>query len=351
MAHPGSGSSRRTLLIAGTAALAAGGLGGLALWGDAMTEDSENAPAPALAGGFDIARPTRLWRPTALSDTTGPQSLAFDDVRQDVYAVQLVQGGLTLADDEDEPVDADRRKRAGDLCVTRFSRSGERLGRMYLRGFGHGLSMGVEPRGDTVRLWVESRPKSGYGRAVARVRFADGTVLDGDDPAVRHHPIAPEGATRVHPAVDMAGERLLVGYRQGAVRGYTVHRLRDVVADDYAPVHRIARAPYLEDETFQGCALYGDHVYQLTGNPYSKADGRNPRDSGGNTFVSAVDVRTGAPAGRQRVTVDRELRYREPEGVAVRLAPDPVLCMGFSVKTADRRKLALYGFARHTAGH
>ncbi|MFC7977157.1 signaling protein [Streptomyces cinereoruber] len=344
MAHPGSGPSRRTLLFAGTAALAAGGLGGLALWGDDRTEDAKNAPA--VAGGFDIARPTRLWRPTALNDTTGPQSLAFDDVRQDVYAVQLVQGGLTL-DGEEEPVDADRRKRDGDLCVTRFSRSGERLGRMYLRGFGHGVSMGVEPRGGTVWLWVESRPKSGYGRAVARVRFADGAVLDGDDPAVRHHPIAPKGATRVHPAVDMAGERLLVSYRKGTAHGYTVHRLRDVVADDYTPAHRIARAPYLEGETFQGCALHGDHVYQLTGNPYSKAGGRNPRDSGGNTFVSAVDVRTGAPAGRQRVNADPGLPYREPEGIAVRLTPGPALCMGFSVKTTDRRELALYGFAPH----
>ncbi|MFC8495295.1 signaling protein [Streptomyces sp. NPDC057235] len=347
MAHPGSGPSRRTFLIAGTAALAAGGLGGLALWGDGRTEDAKNA-APAIAGGFDIARPTRLWRPTALNDTTGPQSLAFDDVRRDVYAVQLAQGGLTLEDDEEEPVDADRRKRDGDLCVTRFSRSGERLGRMYLRGFGHGVSMGVEPRGDVVWLWVESRPKSGYGQAVARVRFADGAVLDGDDPAVRHHPIAPKGSTRVHPAVDMAGERLLVSYRHATGHGYTVHRLRDVVADDYTPVHRIARTPHLEDETFQGCALYGNHVYQLTGNPYSKADGRNPRDAGGNTFVSAVDVRTGTSAGRQLVTVDPGLRYREPEGIAVRLAPDPVLCMGFSVKAADRRELALYGFAPRT---
>lgn len=349
MATPGPGISRRSVLVAGAASLALGGLAGVTLWADEETEESkegDEAPAaPAIAGAFDIARPTRLWRPTALNDTTGPQSLAFDDTRGDVYVVQLAQGGLTLRG-EKGPVDAEDRKRAGDLCVTRFSSAGERLGRMYLRGFGHGVSMGVEPEGDTVWLWMESQahPRTGYGRAVARVRFRDGAVLDSDDRGVRHHRLAPKGSSRVHPAVDMTTGRLLISYRQGEEHGYSVHRLQDVLAGKEAPLHSIGRAAFLKGETFQGCALHGDYIYQLTGNPYSKSDGRNPRDSGGNTYISAVHARTGEPAGRRHVSVDPSLRYREPEGIAVRVSPEPLLCMGFSVKTSGRRNIALYGF-------
>ncbi|MGW5423041.1 phage baseplate protein [Streptomyces sp. NPDC003943] len=354
MSNHGSGPSRRTFLVAGTAALAVGGLAGLALWGDEETDQSRNVPvAPAIAGAFDIARPTRLWQPTPLSDVTGPQSLAFDDTNRHVYVVQLVQGGLRLRGEE-APVDAARRKRAGDLCVTRFSRSGEQLGRMYLRGFGHGISMGVEPRGGTVWLWMESEahPRSGFGRAVARIRFEDGAVLDNDDPSVRHQRIAPKGSTRVHPAVDMTAGRLLISYvGTDGKHGYSVHSLNDVLAGDRTPLHRIDSAAFLESETFQGCALHGAFIYQLTGNPYSKSGGRNPRDSGGNTFISAIDIRTGRVAGHQHVSVDPSLRFREPEGIAVRMAPEPLLCMGFSVKTADRRNIALYGFQPTPSGH
>ncbi|MEU3074455.1 phage baseplate protein [Streptomyces laurentii] len=354
MAHPGSGSTRRTLLVAGAASLAVGGLAGLALWADDETTKDANAPAgPAIAGSFDIARPTRLWRPTALNDTTGPQSLAFDDTTGDVYVVQQAQGGLRLRG-EKAPVDAAERKRAGDLCVTRFSGSGEQLGRMYLRGFGHGVSMGVQAAGRTVWLWVESRArgKTAYGQAVTRVPFEDGAVLDDADRSVRPRFLAPRGSLRVHPAVDPTTGRLLVGYldADGKAHGYSVHRLRDVLAGDETPLWRIDGAAYLEKATFQGCTLHGDYIYQLTGNPYSKADGRNPRDSGGNTFISALDVRTGRPAGRQLVSVDPSLRFREPEGIAVRAHPEPLLCMGFSVKTTDRRKLALYGFDPRKGG-
>ncbi|MFF0749574.1 signaling protein [Streptomyces sp. NPDC004267] len=358
MSNHGPGPGRRTLLVAGTAALAVGGLAGIALWGDDGTGKSRDgkAPAgPAIAGAFDIARSTRLWQPTPLGNVTGPQSLAFDDVNRHVYVVQLAQGGLRL-DGEDGPVGAAGRKRAGDLCVTRFSRSGEQLGRMYLRGFGHGISMGVEPRSDAVWLWMESEahPRNGFGRAVARIRFEDGAVLDSHDRAVRHHRIAPRGSTRVHPAVDMTTERLLVSYLgTDGKHGYSVHSLKKVVAGDGTPLHRIDSAAFLESETFQGCALHGDFIYQLTGNPYSTSDGRNPRDSGGNTFVSAIDIRTGRAAGHQHVSVAPSLRFREPEGIAVRMAPDPLLCMGFSVKTTGRRNIALFGFEpatgrRHT---
>ncbi|MFB9512577.1 phage baseplate protein [Streptomyces purpureus] len=299
-----------------------------------------------MAGVFDISTGTQVWPPTPLNDVTGPQSLAFDDVNRHVYVAQLAQGGLQLRG-EDEALDAQARKRAGDMCVTKFSRSGEQLGTMYLRGFGHGISIGVEPDGTKARLWVESQASSrtGYGRSVARVRFRDGAVLDSSADAVEHHRPAPEGATRVHPAVDMATRRVLVSFWTGDEHRYSVHRMKDFLDGNYEPLHSVRNSAILEGETFQGCALHGDFIYQLTGNPYSKPGGRNPRSSGGNTFVSAIDLRTGNAAGREHVTVDPTLRFREPEGIAVRTSPEPLLCIGFSVKSPGRRNIALYGFA------
>ncbi|MFG2333263.1 signaling protein [Streptomyces sp. NPDC048604] len=339
MHRPGPRFSRRTLLIGGAAAasLATGVAVGSLLGPDDERRAGDDAPRtpvrpPARVGGFDVARPARLWRPTPLSDVTGPQSLAFDDVNRRVYVAQAVRG----------------RGRDGDLCITRYDFSGRRLGRMSLRGFGHGVSIGVEPAGDRTWLWVESdADRTGYGRAVARVRFRDGAVLDESAAPVRQLRAAPDGSRRVHPAVDMAGGRVLIAYRTDGELRYGLHRIEDLKSGNTSPTQIIENPGILEGETFQGCALYGNYLYLLTGNPYSRPGGRNPEGSGGNTFISAIDVTTGESAGRQRVLVDLDLNYREPEGIAVRLTPEPLLCVGFSVKSPGRRNIALYGFHPH----
>ncbi|XIE80617.1 hypothetical protein AB6O49_27235 [Streptomyces sp. SBR177] len=46
------------------------------------------------------------------------------------------------------------------------------------------------------------------------------------------------------------------------------------------------------------------------------------------------------------MTTAQDLAFREPEGIAVRTAPEPLLCIGFSVKSPGRRNMALYGFER-----
>ncbi|XIE80618.1 signaling protein [Streptomyces sp. SBR177] len=280
MASAGPSVSRRTLLLtAGTAAasLTVGGAAGFAL---GRSGREPLAPVEPV-GAFDVRRASRLWSPTPLHDTTGPQSLAFDDTRREVYALQLAQGGLRLSG-EDGAVDAGARKRAGDLCVTRYADSGAHLGHMYLRGFGHGISLGVEPADGAPWLWVESRadPRTGYGRALARIPFRDGVVLDSADPSVRHLRPAPDGATHVHPALDPAAGKVLVSYRQDGEHRYSVHRMADVRAGKSDPLRDFRVPPALKEETFQGCALHGNHVYHLTGNPYSKSSGANPRASG-----------------------------------------------------------------------
>ncbi|WP_037835742.1 hypothetical protein [Streptomyces sp. NRRL S-244] len=341
--------SRRNLLFAGgavAAGLTAGGLSWALRTG--ADEQGEAGPVAAgpMAGAFDMRTGAQLLAPTPLFNTTGPQSFAFDDTNGQVYVLQTVESGIRL-DDEEDPVGSGDRKTSGDMCLTRLSSSGKTLGHMYLRGFGHGISCGVEPTGQNTYIWVEGRAdtESGYGRTVVRVPFKDGSVLDSSDDSVRHFDPVP-GSTDVSPALDLPGERVLVSHEEDGVHRFSVYGMADFLAGRFTAAQVLkAGVQVKQEEWFQGCALYGDHVYVLTGGPYTGKGGDNPRKSGGNTYVSAIDVRTGKAQGRHHVTVAPDLAYREPEGIAVATAGGrPALCIGFSVKTQDRRELALYRF-------
>ncbi|MFJ3204519.1 signaling protein [Streptomyces sp. NPDC086989] len=337
--------SRRSLLFAGGAAAAGLTTGGLS-WALRTGTGEQDADVPPLAGEFDMRTGSQLLAPTPLFNTTGPQSFAFDDTNGQVYTLQTVQDGIRL-DDEEEPVDSADRKSSGDMCLTRLSSSGKTLGHMYLRGFGHGISCGVEPTGPRTYIWVEGRAEAerGYGRTVVRVPFKDGSVLDSADDSVHHFDPVP-GSTDVCPALDLPGERVLVSHEEEGVHRFSVYGMADFLAGrvDAAQVIK-AGVQVRQEEWFQGCALYGNYVYVLTGGPYTGDKGDNPRKSGGNTYVSAIDVRTGKAQRRHHVTVARDLVYREPEGIAISMAGGrPALVIGFSVKTKDRRELALYRF-------
>ncbi|MEU6862010.1 signaling protein [Streptomyces sp. NPDC046876] len=336
--------SRRTLLFAGGAVAAGLGTSGLA-WALRPGPGEQGDPQP-LAGEFDMRTGAQLLAPSPLFNTTGPQSFAFDDTNGQVYVLQTVQSGLQL-DGEDEARDSGERKSAGDMCLTRLSSSGKTLGHMYLRGFGHGISFGVEPTGSRTFIWLEGRadPESGYGRTVVRVPFKDGEVLDSSHESVRHFDPVP-GSVDVCPALDLEDERVLVSHEEEGVHRFSVYGMADFLDGRFDAAQTIrAGVQVKEEEWFQGCALYGDYVYVLTGNPYSGKNGKNPRKSGGNTYISAIDVRTGKAQGRHHVTVAPDLAFREPEGIAVsRVGGQPALCIGFSVKEKDRRDLALYRF-------
>lgn len=229
------------------------------------------------------------------------------------------------------------------MCLTVLSSSGDSVGHMYLRGFGHGISFGVEPSDGGVLLWVESDadPRTGYGRAVARVPFRDGTVLDSSSAGLRHHRPLP-GARRMHPTLDLTNRRVLVSHWVGKRHAYAVYRTEDFLAQRYEPLYNVADTALRKGETFQGCALHDEYIYQLTGDPYTDEAGGNPPSAGGNTFVSTIDVSSGRTVARQRVTAAPGLSFREPEGIAVRPGSTAELCIALSVKTRDRRKLTVY---------
>ncbi|WP_371618496.1 signaling protein [Streptomyces sp. NBC_00454] len=342
--------SRRTLLLGGGTAAAAltGGLFAARFSGAGWITDPGAEPDSPLVGAFDTRTDQQLLAPTSLMNTTVPQSFAFDDARGDVYAVQLVQGGLRLRG-EDRQLPSDQRAAEGDMCVTRLPAPGTGDPQfMYLRGFGHGVSIGVQPHRSGVWIWTESDadPANGYGRAVARVPFREGTTLDSADPSVVHHRVSP-GSQANQPVLDMAGGRVMVSYWPAddpSRQYYSVYRTEDFVAGRYTELYKVRQVGRKDSETFQGCALYGDVVYQLAGNSYTAKSGDNPRSRGGNTRLTAIDLTTGRPAGRATLTAGRELPYREPEGLSVRLTDPPRLCVGFGTGEAGGRMLAIHSF-------
>ncbi|WP_432014767.1 teichoic acid biosynthesis protein C [Streptomyces cucumeris] len=326
--------TRRRFALAGGAA-AAGAFAAFA----ARTE----ASAAVEGGRFDLTVPsTQLVRERTPHNSTVLQSFAFDDTNKHLYTVQLMEGGIRL-DGEPGPVSGADRAARGDLCLTRMSLTGTELGFMYLKGFGHGVAIGCEPSGTTAQLWAESDadPDSGYGRAISRFRFAAGTVLSsGSSSLVKHRPVP--GSTANQPAVDMLNKRLLMRYRLGGVPRYRLMELTDVTAGRYSAVHDIPQTGVAADETFQGFAVLGDYVYQLTGTAYTGEDGTNPPSGHGNTHVSCLDLRSGELVQRARTEAAYSLDYREPEGMAIQLTSPRRLCMGFASGLGGDRKVSVY---------
>ena len=169
--------SRRALL------LGAAGAGALAVPGTAHA-----AVPPSKRFDLTTPSPTLLWRRPLRSGTWIMQSFAWDDTRQEIYFVQVEAGS-----------------KSGDLVVTRTTATGRHLGWMALRGFGHGVAIGVEPYKGAVYLWTESKadPKSGFGTRIARFKFVNGKTIKPTSAGVLDRtPKLPNLKKNPQPAID-----------------------------------------------------------------------------------------------------------------------------------------------------
>ncbi|KND38579.1 teichoic acid biosynthesis protein C [Streptomyces acidiscabies] len=256
---------------------------------------------------------TRLWlHEVTLSETRVLQSFAFDNTNRRLYTAQLTQGGRTLTG-ETAPVTGAERSRNGDLCITRLDWTGTVTGRMYLKGFGHGVSIAAEPVGTSTYLWTETdavpdSEDNGYGTRVARFRFTDGAVLTtGSTQLVRFDPVP--GSDHNTVALDPANSRIAHRRRVAGAWTYALHDLATFKAGVFEPLATITQPAVLTGPTFQGYATLGRHLYTLDGTSF------------GDVHLTAVDWNTGAVLDRQLTGAGQELFYREPEGMAIQL-PD-----------------------------
>ncbi|KPI17823.1 hypothetical protein OK074_8102 [Actinobacteria bacterium OK074] len=307
---------------------------------------------------FDLtAASTMLLREVPLSGTRVLQSFAFDNAQAQLFTVQLVDGGLQLPGETRTYTGAERQAQ-GDLCLTRLDLSGNILGTMYLRGFGHGVQIGVESTTAGSYLWTETAAVqaansdgtySGWGSCLARFKFANGTTLTATSSQLTQYTLE-SGVDRTTVAVDPVNNRLTVRCRVSGAFRYRLYDLaafktggRTILADVAQPADLMPDYP----DTFQGFATYGSYLYLLAGTAYG-TDGSVSPD--GNTFITCVNWNTGAVTEQKLTKAGYTLPYREPEGMAIQI-PDPAnptavrLCSGFASTTSDtdtRKRASVY---------
>ncbi|MFB7764166.1 phage baseplate protein [Streptomyces xiamenensis] len=339
----GAAQLDRRGFVLGAGAAAVTGATGLALSGPAFAATGDGASAAAAGGTFNLSVAAERWiREQALHNVTVMQSFAFDDVNGHLYAIQVMQGGLRLSGESAAVSGADRAAR-GDLCITKLTLAGAKLGHMYVRGFGHGVAIGVEHAGASPWLWTESdaNPSSGYGRALSRFRFANGTVLDsGASSLAKIRPVP--GSTSNQVSIDNLNQLLLLRYRLSGVARYRLMNLADVKAGRFTALHDVPQAGVSDSEVFQGFAVLGEHAYQMTGTSYTSESGSNPPSGRGNTYLTRLDLSTGTVAQRSRTEAAYSLSFREPEGVAIRLSNPRRLCLGFASGASGARRFSVY---------
>ncbi|MFI7414630.1 Teichoic acid biosynthesis protein C (Precursor) [Streptomyces sp. NPDC049627] len=278
---------------------------------------------------IDLAVRSARWlgQKNTLKEPTVLQSFAFDEANQHLYVLQVAAHGHT----------------AGDLCLNKLDHQGNRLGHMYLKGFGHGVSMGVQRDASdgSTWIWTEADARKGYGRGVTRFHFKNGAVRTGADVKIRR-PIA--DSTNNQPSVCMASGRIAVRYRNAADQPrYRVWDLDAFAARDYSdPLADFAQTGAHPDPKipFQGYALHRDCVYQLAGTAYHPKT--NPAAKRGNTYVSCLDIHTGKLLQRERTEAGYSLTHREPEGVAVRGGSEPRVYLGFASGEPGARRFSIY---------
>jgi hypothetical protein len=249
------------------------------------------------------------------------QSFAFDSRNGEIYAVQ-VEG----ADAAGTWPEHDKR---GDLTLSRLGADGGSvLGHMYLRGFGHGVAMAVEPFESGVFLWteVDSRPNggdSGRGLRLGRFAFVDGTTLEAQSSAITKYSLV-DGAVSATPGIDTLHGRLAVRYAAGGGFHVALFSLAAVKAGNRTPLAKLVCPS--DVGTFQGWATWGSYVYFYAGNNYSAT---NPPP--GNAMLHCYDWNTGREVQRFLTRAFPSQLWREPEGIAVRTnGAHPQLVFGVS---------------------
>ena len=273
-------------------------------------------PSPLNSKVFVLDTEAKGWiLEKPLHNGTVLQSFAVDNVNKHVYVVQLMASGQQLPG-ESAPVSGAQRDRNGDLTLTKLNQNGEIVGHMFLKGFGHGVQIGVEPVGDQAYLWTEidsvTEGNSGWGTQLARFLFEDGKIVTSASSDIEKYRLI-EGVDRTTVNIDQAHGLLTMRYRQDGSFRFGVFDLDQVKRGNYT---RLADVNQPAVGTFQGFSSYGGYLYLLEGNSYGSNGSVAPI---GNTYITAVDLKTGEVIDKELIQAGSELSFREPEGMSIRI--------------------------------
>ena len=277
---------------------------------------------------------------------TTMQSLAVDIAGGHVYVLQLVQANTDLPGDEPGDTAYARRLIRGDLSLTKLDLAGNRRGHMYLKHFGHGVSMGIERDHGELYFWTEidtlpNAAGEGRGSRLTRFQFADGAVIDAEhDSGLYRRELLPD-ITETTCNIDPVNNRLVMRYLKAGTYRYALFDLDQVKEEreSYEPLYDIASPVELQSVTFQGYASFGDYLYTCDGTAYNNTDNPPPPDGTGNTHLNKIKWSTGLTVQHADELAGVELNRREPEGLTVALgvpgkgrghASQPRLYSGFT---------------------
>ena len=328
--------SRRSLLLAGVGLAAAG-----CTTPSGASNARRQAPPPSGRPASTTTRPTAPTTvPTAATPAGIRPSARFDLAtrpRAALREIQLHESDSTLqgigydtANHRLFAVQGRDGRPGADLCINRVGRHGKVLGHVHVNDAGHGQSFGVESVGSKSYLWLESdateNTSAGRGTALARFRFAPGRR-----PKVEKFLT---GSPEVGCAIDPVAKRLLVRRFDGQATTYRLYRLADATQGDFGrPLAAIPEPsntrlqPDGGTPVLQAFTVLGSYVYTWVGTGGHAGTASDPF----NTFLSAIDLRTGRIVQQRRIRIGRSLAYREPEGLAVDVVNGtPRLCFGFA---------------------
>ncbi|MFF4262716.1 phage baseplate protein [Streptomyces virginiae] len=320
MNHPhGFSLSRRGLIRTGVgASLAVLGLGAGAQAASADVTATKR---------FDLSEPSYdLFRSKDTHGARVQQSFAFDWENKFLF-VATKRSGSAESD--------------GDLCINKMDFDGNFISYMHLDGFGHGVAFAALPSGSGTELWIECAANTkGFGTALAPITYKANTTLGSPAAVAAYQPIA--GATEYTCSVDPVHRRMIVRYHTSGGKRIAVYPLSAFETRNFGTPLVDFKQPTISG-TAQGYALYGSYMYYLTGDAYP-GDGTPTGD--GNTYVTSVDINTGAvKQGPVLTKAGSTLHHREPEGLAVYRtdAGEARLFIGFATGLeGDRRSSIFY---------
>lgn len=217
----------------------------------------------------------------------------------------------------------------GDLTVSRIDlATGKRTGRMWLRGFGHGVAFGVELVDGIVWLWVECGPivhvgRSARGTRITRIPFSHGRTLT-----------RPGGVTikakgpRCTPSVDVAGDAFCIRWWNGTGYRFGVYSLPDAREGRLVPLMGSAYRLGVSG-VFQG------HQLDMARHRILCSLG----EKGHPLTVAAIDLSTGKTSVVKRIA--KTPGYFEAEGITLH---NGHILAGAAVGPVGARRLDLYRF-------
>jgi|SRR5690625_2459266 len=293
---------------------------------------------------FDISqKPEPFFLEKTARDKTVMQSIAFDNLNEHMYVLQVMGGNQTVGD-ETVAHSWNTRSEQGDLTLTQMDYEGNQIGHMHLKGFGHGVSMGVEIEDEEPYIWLETDAVTegdvGWGKKLARILFEDRTVLDAKEDDLETYELI-EGVDRTTVNIDQAHDMLTMRYRKEGDFYFSVFSLSKIKEESYEPLYTFPQPE--EIGTFQGFASHGSYLYLLEGGPTLEGEG--------DTYVYSIDLEKEEVFDKQFIDVAMDLPYREPEGMAISL-PDhnnpneALLHFGFASEHKDyqMKMVNIYSF-------